>query len=158
MKPSQLFSMNTLLHVLCVFVWWIYLQELSMESHHLNLKQILIFFLSCDAPFSLFLSLSLSHTHTHTHTLMHLLHSSSVNIQIYFAGVLEEETQKNPWYVQKVIEYIIVVAAAGDDCSVGDIIVRDAATTTQECVILFFSPLGNCFLLLLLGCSGRREL
>jgi len=79
MKPSQLFSMNTLLHVLCVFVWWIYLQELSMESHHLNLKQILIFFLSCDAPFSLFLSLSLSlslsHTHTHTHTYTYALAS-----------------------------------------------------------------------------------
>jgi hypothetical protein len=133
----------------------------GISSSQFKANLDLLFVLWCtilSLSLSLCLSLSLSHTHTHTHTLMHLLHSSSVNIQIYFAGVLEEETQKNPWYVQKVIEYIIVVAAAGDDCSVGDIIVRDAATTTQECVILFFSPLGNCFLLLLLGCSGRREL
>jgi hypothetical protein len=150
MKPSQ-FSMNTLLHVLCVCVMDLssrIVYGISSSQFKANLD--LLFVLWCTI-------LSLSLSHTHTHTLMHLLHSSSLNIQIYFAGVLEEETQKNPWYVQKVIEYIIVVAAAGDDCSVGDIIVRDAATTTQECVILFFSPLGNC-LLLLLGCSGRREL
>jgi hypothetical protein len=135
-----------------VCVWWIYLQEVSMESHHLSIKQIFIFFLSCDAPFSL--SLSLTHTHTYTYALASLIICKYTNI---FCRCTRRRNTQKSMICTKVIEYIIVVAAAGDDCSVGDIIVGDAATTTQECVILFFSPLGNC-LLLLLGCSGRREL
>jgi len=108
------------------------------------------------------LSLSLSHTHTHTHTHTHAYTYALASLiickytNIFCRCTRRRNTQKS-MICPKVIEYIIVVAAAGDDCSVGDIIVRDAATTTQECVILFFSPLGNC-LLLLLGCSGRREL
>ncbi len=105
-------------------LWHMFVEQLiNFEDSILNKWYILKYFvrffiflhknicLVMHHSLSLSLSLSLSHTHTHTqthtHTLMHLLHSSSVNIQIYFAGVLEEETHKNPWYVQKLLNILL---------------------------------------------------